>query len=64
MKPTCGPLPCVMTTRYPSETRAAMWWLVSPAARYWSSTDMCLASLISEFPPMAMTTRGLDMVFP
>src|ERR1051326_7693755 len=55
MKPTCGPLPWVTTTFQPSLIIARMWREGSCAARYWSITVSCLASLISELPPIATT---------
>ena len=56
MKPTCGPLPCVTTTRSPgSVKRAATCLHVSAAAWYWSGTPWCSLSVMSELPPMAMT---------
>jgi hypothetical protein len=32
MKPTCGPLPCVITTFQPAATISAMWCAVAAAA--------------------------------
>ena len=56
MKPTCGPFPCVITSlRFGSRRSGAMWRHVSEHAWYWSGTRWCSLSVMSEFPPMAMT---------
>ena len=55
MKPTCGPLPCPITTLRPASMICAMWWQVSPAATHWSRTVRWRSSRISELPPIATT---------
>src|SRR5512142_1516067 len=59
MNPTCGPLPCVMTTFQPSLIMLRMCSVVWWAAWYWSATVWCLASGISELPPIATTATRL-----
>src|SRR5581483_4270997 len=44
-----------MATSQPASIISAMWYVVSLAAKYWSSTVLCFSSLISELPPIAMT---------
>src|SRR5437763_11079354 len=59
MKPTCGPLPCVMTTFQPWAIISAICTAVSRTAANWSETVLCASSLIREFPPMATTANLL-----
>ena len=62
MNPTCGPLPCPMTTSQPPSIIEAMCAQVSLAAMYWSRTFWCITSLISELPPIATSASFLATV--
>ena len=61
MKPTCGPLPWVTTTRQPAETRAPTWRAVVRLFSNCSAIVPRCPSRMRELPPIAIS-RVLSVV--
>jgi hypothetical protein len=63
MKPTCGPLPWVTTTRQPAETSAPIWRAVVRLFSNCSAIVPRWPSRMRELPPMAIS-RVFAVVMP
>jgi hypothetical protein len=61
MNPTCGPLPCVTTTRQPAATSAPIWRAVVRLFSNCSAMVPRWPSRMSELPPMAISTVAGDV---
>jgi hypothetical protein len=57
MNPTCGPLPCVTTTRQPASTRAPTCCATAAALANCSAMVPDCPSAISALPPIAISAR-------